>query len=137
VKSLLRITSVVLLCALTLTACASSGSGAVTVQLDEFSLDPSASQAAAGPVHFEISNLGAVAHEFVVLRTSRPADKLPVKNGLVRVTMRGISVVKTIKRIKPSDLRSVTVTLRPGRYALICNIVGHYQSGMHAPFRIT
>jgi uncharacterized cupredoxin-like copper-binding protein len=30
----------------------------------------------------------------------------------------------------------VQVLLKPGAYVMICNIPGHYQSGMHAPFRV-
>jgi uncharacterized cupredoxin-like copper-binding protein len=31
----------------------------------------------------------------------------------------------------------LTVTLDEGSYVLICNIAGHYGSGMRAPFRVS
>jgi uncharacterized cupredoxin-like copper-binding protein len=136
-RSRVRMTSAALLCALALSACSLGGSGGVKVDLDEFSLNPSVSRAQAGSVQFTVHNLGAVAHEFIVLRTNRPVDRLPVKNGFVRLEAKDMRVVRSIRQIQPGALKSETVTLRVGRYALICNVVGHYQSGMHAAFRVT
>jgi uncharacterized cupredoxin-like copper-binding protein len=129
--------AIVLLCALTLSVCASGGNGGVKVALDEFTLDPDVSETNAGPVRFDVENLGAVAHEFIVLEADRPVDRLPVKDGIVRLRAPGIRVLRSLLNIDSGESRSATVRLQPGRYALICNTVGHYQSGMSASFRVT
>ncbi len=39
--------------------------------------------------------------------------------------------------IKPGDAGWVTVTLKPGRYELVCNLPGHYAAGMYAELDVT
>ena len=59
-----------------------SAGGAVTskplvaVQVDEFSVFPGTQGAPRGKVRFVITNIGAATHEFVVLRTAKPAGNL-------------------------------------------------------------
>src|SRR4051794_21838498 len=50
--------------------------GKVGVSMKEFSINPTATQAPAGRVTFNVRNSGAVPHEFVVLRTDKPAGPL-------------------------------------------------------------
>src|SRR3954453_22003009 len=56
------------------TAAQPAVAGRVSVGLREFTLTPS--PARAGHVTFAVSNRGAIGHEFVVLRTSKPAADL-------------------------------------------------------------
>ncbi|MGZ4189647.1 MAG: plastocyanin/azurin family copper-binding protein [Actinomycetota bacterium] len=30
--------------------------------------------------------------------------------------------------------KTLTITLKPGHYALVCNLPGHYRMGMHQDF---
>jgi len=39
--------------------------------------------------------------------------------------------------ILPGALGWVTVTLRPGRYEIVCNLPGHYAAGMYAQITVT
>jgi len=39
--------------------------------------------------------------------------------------------------IQPGTVSWVTLTLHPGRYELICNLPGHYASGMYRQLRVT
>jgi len=39
--------------------------------------------------------------------------------------------------IAPGALGWVTVTLAPGRYELVCNLPGHYVSGMYGELTVT
>ena len=39
--------------------------------------------------------------------------------------------------IAPGDASWVTLTLKPGRYELVCNLPGHYAAGMYAELDVT
>ena len=71
-------------------------------------------------------------HEFVVLRTDRPHNALPVKAAVAAETGRR----GEISSIAPGKVRSLTLTLKPGKYVLICNLLGHYKAGQHAALRV-
>ena len=42
-----------------------------------------------------------------------------------------------VSELDPGKSGSLTVTLNPGKYLLICNDPGHYVSGMWAEFDVT
>jgi hypothetical protein len=48
----------------------------VAVQVDEFSVFPGTQGAPKGKVRFVVTNIGTVKHEFVVLKTTKPAGNL-------------------------------------------------------------
>src|SRR4029078_3269470 len=48
----------------------------VAVQVDEFSVFPGTQGAPRGKVRFVVTNIGTVRHEFVVLKTAKPAGGL-------------------------------------------------------------
>jgi uncharacterized cupredoxin-like copper-binding protein len=107
----------------------------IRATLDEYSIRLSERSVAAGPQTFSVTDRGAIAHQFLVLRTDRKPDDLPVaKDGIVKVDAKGIDEVGGIEILSPGESKALDVRLRPGRYVLICNIAGHYNSGMHASF---
>lgn len=111
----------------------SQGSPAtVKVKLFEFKLIPSAGRVTAAKVTFVVSNTGKIKHEFVVLRTGTPAGKLPVQSA--RASEPG--KVGEIAAFDPGKTKTLTLTLKPGHYALICNLPGHYQAGQWADFTV-
>ena len=89
----------------------------------------------AGKVTFVVSNIGKFKHELVILRTSRPADALATKGRkATEAGSRG-----EVEEFRPPLARRLTLTLRPGRYVLICNLTdhgGHYEHGMFASFTV-
>ncbi len=112
---------------------AAAASTTVQVTEREFSVTLGAAEAPAGEVKFEIANAGAVPHNIYVIKTDLAADALPTAGGLVdegKVEL----VAKTSADIAPNGSATVTAKLAPGKYVLICNVVGHYQLGMHAAF---
>ena len=111
-----------------------AGGGAVAVGLDEFSVNPSPDTIAAGTVTFNVSNDGAIVHNFRVIRTDLAADVLPTDAGMADESQ--LDVVATIPDFDPGGTEEVTATLEPGSYVLICNFVGHYQSGTFAAFTV-
>ncbi len=108
----------------------------VSVDLAEFSVTPSASSAAAGRVEFTVSNAGEVPHEFLVIGSDVAPDELPVSEGSVDEAAAGVQVVGEIEAFDPDTTETLAVDLAAGDYVLICNIPGHYQSGMHAGFTV-
>ena len=86
----------------------------------------------AGKVTFVVKNIGHLDHEFLVIKTTRAADKLPVAGAKAVETGR----VGKIPVFKPGQTRRLVLTLKPGRYVLLCNVPGHYQGGQRAAFRV-
>jgi uncharacterized cupredoxin-like copper-binding protein len=102
----------------------------VDVTLAQFAVTPSDSVAPAGKVTFRVHNAGTIVHEFVVIRSPRPAADLPLSNG--RADESG-NVGET-GDLKPGTTKSVSLDLAAGHYALICNLPGHYLAGQHTDF---
>ena len=109
-----------------------TSAASVKVSLVEFKLTPSVKHVAAGKVTFAVRNAGKIPHEFVVLRTSAPAAKLPVKGAQAVETGK----VGKIGQFKPGLTKSLTLTLKPGHYVLICNLFGHYKAGQASDFTV-
>jgi len=104
----------------------------VKVGLSEWRVSPSPRQARGRRITFRVRNRGSVGHELVVIRTPRRAARLPVRGS--RASERGRA--GKIGRFSPDRTRTLSPRLRPGHYALICNIPGHYSAGMRADFRV-
>lgn len=115
-------------------AAASSRSAAssVRVRLVEFRVILSIASAPAGKVTFVVANAGKIAHDFVVLRTNLAPGKLPVAGNVAKEVGRQ----GKIPIFGPRQTRRLALTLRPGKYVLICNVAGHYKLGMFAGFRV-
>jgi uncharacterized cupredoxin-like copper-binding protein len=46
-------------------------------------------------------------------------------------------VIDTGAALAPGASKVITVKMRPGHYALVCNLNGHYAAGMHQDFWVT
>jgi uncharacterized cupredoxin-like copper-binding protein len=73
-----------------------------------------------------------VTHEFVVLKTTKAAGSLPFKGG--RADEAG-NVGET-GDLAPGKSKTIALNLKPGHYALICNLPGHYRGGQHADLNV-
>lgn len=107
--------------------------GTAAVQLKEFKLTPKPTIAKAGKVTFVVKNVGKLEHEMVVLKTNTAAGKLVV-NAKGRVSERGS--VGEAGEIKPGQTKKLTLTLKPGKYVLLCNLAGHYKAGQYSGFTV-
>lgn len=87
-----------------------------------------------GSITFNVSNKGANTHEFVVVQTDLAADKLPVAGNIVDES--AFTPVDEIEDIEPNATPTLTVTLAPGHYVILCNIEEHYGKGMHADLTV-
>ena len=113
------------------TADAVTSSKVVPVRVNEFNLLPRTQAAPAGKVVFVLKNTGKMTHEFVVVGTSKPAGSL-LKDGEADET----GAVGEVAELKPGQTKTLTLTLKKGHYALICNLPGHYQAGQFADFYV-
>jgi uncharacterized cupredoxin-like copper-binding protein len=103
----------------------------VGIGLKEFKITPTSTQAGAGKVTFNVRNAGTVTHEFVVVKTNKPAGGL----------LKGARADESGNVGETGDLaagssKNLTLTLKPGHYALICNLPGHYKAGQFADFTV-
>lgn len=101
------------------------------VALSEWKVAPGASAAAGPAVTFDVRNAGRVAHEMVVIKTDRKAAKL----GRGARVPEGGNVGET-GDLRPGASKTLKLKLGPGHYALICNLPGHYSSGMHTDLTV-
>ena len=140
--------------ALTLAACGDSGDSGSSAASDsagkakpaadplvrvneaEYSLKPATSQVPAGTITFDVADRGKEPHEFVVIKTTKKADDL-LKGKEADET----GAVDEIGDIGPGAAKRLTLKLKPGHYALICNLPGHYfhqgKPGMLADFTVS
>lgn len=103
----------------------------VTVRLKEWKVIPSVSSVRAGKATFVARNVGQLDHDLVVLRTNLAPGKLPVAGARAKEVGR---VGKT-PVFRPGQTRRLTLTLKAGKYVLLCNVPGHYKAGMYVGFR--
>lgn len=107
----------------------------VGVTLKEMSIAPSQTFAIAGPVTFTVTNSGTVVHELVVLKTDIPEGSIPARADDPSKAQEPGNVGEAAD-IDPGKTETVTFTLDPGKYVLICNQPGHYAAGMHTSFTV-
>jgi uncharacterized cupredoxin-like copper-binding protein len=103
----------------------------------DFSIALDASSTSAGKVDFIVTNDGPSVHEFVVFKTDLAPDKLPLKSGAVDESGAGVTHIDEIEGINPNTTQKLEVDLQAGKYVLICNLPGHYQSGMHVGLTVS
>lgn len=88
------------------------------------------SQIAAGPVSFEVDNLGPIRHELVVAHEIKSGP--PIDADGIDVDEEGLEHA-AVDELGPQEpgVHTLRLNLRPGRYVLLCNMSGHYKGGMH------
>ena len=114
-----------------LSAGAVTSRNAVAVTLNEFNVVAAFQGARVGTVTFTVKNTGKIEHEFIVVRTSKPAGSL----------LKGAEADETgspgeIGSVKAGQTKKLSLKLRAGHYALLCNLAGHYKAGQFADFYI-
>lgn len=110
---------------------AASSATHVSVTLKEMAIVLGSATVPAGQVVLDITNSGTVVHELVVLRTDVLEGTLPAR-ATDASKAEEIGDIAEAEDIDPGKTATLTLTLSPGRYMLICNEPGHHQAGMHA-----
>jgi len=92
----------------------------------------------AGKVEFDVVN-GSIteSHEMVLVRLTSADQKIAVDQNKHRVDEGNLKSLGEVSGLKPGEHRTPVANLRPGAYELLCNIKGHYESGMHTVFTVT
>ena len=109
----------------------------VSVEISEFSVEPTVIQSGPGQTAFFVTNHGSIEHEFLVVRTDVPASDLMVVNGQVALAQAGTVAGRIgTEDLQPEASGFLQLDLEPSAYALICNIPGHYEAGMRAGFTL-
>ena len=109
----------------------------VDVKFNGFAIVSDRSSIKTGSVVFQLTNKdGQVLHQFIIVQTDLPADKLPL-GADARADTSALTIVSSLDKLDVGQSASLTANLAPGHYVLMCNIVGHYQLGMHTDFTVT
>jgi uncharacterized cupredoxin-like copper-binding protein len=109
---------------------------------DHMSIGLSQSFAPTGQVSFMVSNTDTVKHEFVVLKSDTAADAFPIVSfegeaNRIDEDAKGVTNVGETGDMEPGAVMMLTLKLAPGHYAVVCNLPGHFASGMHQDFFVT
>ena len=117
----------------------SSGGTAVDVTLSEFKVEFSTTDIPAGDVTFNVTNDGTIVHEFVVFKTDAAEDALPEASDEPEVNEDDPSLTSMgeVEDVDPGSSKSFSANLEAGDYVGICNVEGHYDSGMHIHFTVS
>lgn len=107
-------------------------SAVVSVALSEWKLEPGQVTVRGGRVSFVVRNDGTMAHEFLVLRSRTHHHLLQVKGGKAVEAGR----LGRIPQIAVGESKRLTLKVTPGKYVLLCNMLGHYQAGQYASLRV-
>jgi uncharacterized cupredoxin-like copper-binding protein len=110
----------------------------VKVLLEDFKVRTDAAIVPAGTVSFRLLGQGPTTHEFIVVRTDRPPDKLPLQgDGLtVDEEAQGVELVDEADGLDIDDRQTLDLRLAPGHYVMYCNLEGHYLGGMYAALTV-
>jgi uncharacterized cupredoxin-like copper-binding protein len=110
----------------------------VNVRLEDFRVRMDTAVVPAGTVSFRLLGQGPTTHEFIVVRTDRPPDKLPLqRDGLtVNEEAPGVDLVDEAQGLDIDDRQTLVLDLAAGDYVLYCNLEGHYLGGMYAALTV-
>jgi uncharacterized cupredoxin-like copper-binding protein len=102
----------------------------------EWSVSVDAASAPAGDVSFTIANEGTTEHEFLVVKTDIAPGEIPLDGDRFPEDADGIEVIDEIGEFPADTTETLDVTLEAGSYQLVCNLPGHYSSGMFTGFEV-
>ena len=94
-------------------------------------INASPRQVRPGTVTFKVTNLASkIVHEVIVARLPDGMDKLPYDATTMMVKENNLQAFGSVNEIDPSRSAAITLSLKPGKYLLYCNLPGHYMAGM-------
>lgn len=128
---------------------AAGDDGVTRITMTDGAIAIESSQLPAGRRVVEVVNEGTAEHELVVLRTSKPADALPVGLHGVSIKQAGELVIGedhlasrhehepgTVLGLLPGESQRHQVDLKPGSYVVYCQTGSHYLAGERTSFAV-
>jgi uncharacterized cupredoxin-like copper-binding protein len=108
----------------------------------EYSVTSDPTGVPTGSVQLNVTNHGAIAHEFVIMQTDNPPNALlyddttqkAVEDAPGQLDVGEVGGEPPF--ILPGQSNSGTFDLAPGRYVFLCNIPSHYKLGMYTSFTV-
>ena len=116
---------------------ASTAGVRVSVTEKDFQISGPVTSVSSGDVVLSVTNEGPDDHELIVVRdddSTLPirADGITVDEEALEPATRG-----ALEPGAPGSVRELDLHLEPGRYAMFCNMAGHYYGGMRAELVVT
>jgi uncharacterized cupredoxin-like copper-binding protein len=91
-----------------------------------------------GKVTFKVTNVSKeTVHELIVSPIKDASETLPYINNENWVDEEHGSHLGEVSELEPGQSGALTVTLKPGMYAVFCNIPNHYMAGMWTLLTVT
>ena len=92
----------------------------------------------AGPVRFDVTNWSkGMLHEMLVVAVDSADAPLPYDYGQGNVAEEQVRIVGETPELQPNASATLDLALAAGSYLLVCNLPGHYASGMVVPLTVT
>ena len=92
----------------------------------------------AGKVTFAVTNSSKeTVHELIVSPINNADETLPYLNNESRVDEEHGSHLGEVSELNGGATGALTINLKPGMYALFCNIPNHYMDGMWTLLEVT
>lgn len=105
--------------------------GQMAIKLDK-------SEVPAGEVTFQVENVAKnTPHEMIVVKLDSAGQEITVDPSTNKADEKQLDSLGEVSGLKAGKSGTLTVTLKPGAYKLICNLKGHIMAGMIAPFTVT
>ncbi len=148
IRTVLAIGAVATTVALTVPAWAAKKSK-LDIEIREWNITVGAEAVPAGEVDVSVKNKGKEVHEIVIMKlnTNDAVGRLPVdRDGAIdEKTMTFGKIIEEFEGMEPGKKDKKTINLKPGRYAIVCNMVeqekdgtveAHYSKGMSAELKV-
>ena len=129
-----------------LIASGAQASTTVNVALEDSTTSPSVKQmeikpdrtsVPAGRVTFDVKNDSkSLVHEMILIKSQLPASALPYDKKKAEVEENKIQSLGEVSELQPGKSGTLTVDMKPGSYALLCNQPGHMHNGMWVRFDV-
>lgn len=92
----------------------------------------------AGEVTFRVTNTSNdVVHEMIVVPIKNAETQLPYNVDQNQIDEDAAHHLGEVSELDPGKTGALTLTLTPGKYALLCDVPGHYMNGMWTVLTVT
>lgn len=101
--------------------------GTIAITMGDMWIRAASTAAKAGKVTFTVTNKGQMDHWLGIMRSP-----VVLKQGMLE----SAAVLAKSPQLSPGQSATVSATLTPGTYELVCLMPGHYNAGQHETFTV-